>query len=135
MLATLLVASNVWWLYASINAAVTQTYSHVERETADLALKQALTLLPVAFTAQDKDSFLAAAEQRLRTGGPEAGGYAFGEGGRIDLGRVFAKPYEKDGCVWIGTLGFLFDEDGALEHVSRHLNTGEADPCFPSTPQ
>lgn len=132
VLATLLVASNVWWLYVSIDAAVTQTYSHVERETADLALKQALTLLPVAFAAQDKEGFLAATEQRLRTAGPEAGGYALGEDGRVDLGRVFAKPYEKNGCVWIGTLGFRFDEEGTLQHASRNWNTGEADPCFPS---
>ena len=135
VLATLLVASNLWWLYVSIDTAVTQTYSHVERETADFALRQALTLLPVAFAARDKEGFLASTEQRLRTAGPEAGGYALGEDGRLDLGRVFAKPYEKNGCTWIGTLGFRFDEGGSLQHVSRGWNTGEVDPCFPSSTQ
>ena len=135
VLATLLVASNLWWLYVSIDTAVTQTYSHVERETADLALRQALTLLPVAFAARDKEGFLAATEQRLRTAGPEAGGYALGdetgEEGRFGLGR----PFEKNGCTWIGTLGFRFDEGGSLQHVSRGWNTGEVDPCFPSSTQ
>ena len=135
VLATLLVVSNLWWLSVSIDDALTQTYSNAERETADFALKQALTLLPVAFAAQDREGFLAATEQRLRTVGPEVGGYAPGdersEEGRFGLGR----PFEKDGCVWLGTLGFRFDEDGALEHVSRRINTGEADPCFPSATQ
>ena len=132
VLSVLLVASNVWWLYVSIDAAVTETYSYVERETADFALRQSLTLLPVAFAAQDKEGFLAAAEQRLSTAGPEAGGYAIaGE----SLGHLFAKPREKDGCVWLGKLGFLFDEKGTLQHVSRNLHSDGADPCFPDLSQ
>ncbi len=135
VLATLLVASNLWWLYVSIDKAVTQSYSLVERRTADFALRQALTLLPVAFAARDEEGFLAATEQRLRTARPEAGGYALGEDGRVDLGRVFAEPYEKNGCIWIGTLGFRFDQEGSLQHVSRGWNSGEVDPCFPSSVQ
>ena len=39
--------------------------------------------------------------------------------------------FEKDGCYWIGWIGFKFDDSGKLKSVSPSWNFGEQDPCYP----
>ena len=129
VLAALLVLSNGWWLYARIDDIATEAVRSKKLDTGDLALKQAVTLLPVAFAAQDKEGFLAAAEQQLRTAGPEAGNYEIaGE----TLAHLVVQVRERGGCVWIGELGFRFDDDGMLQQVSYEWFGDEDDPCYPS---
>ena len=110
ILGLLLVASNTFWLYAtysSFDNAVTLSYMTQQLHEYDASLEQAQSLLPVAFAATDKDSFVTAAQ--------ELSG---------------AEGFEKGGCIWIDWLGFQFDSSSKLVHVSRTWNSGEPDPCF-----
>ena len=108
ILGTLLIASNAFWLYVSFDNAVTLSYATQQLSEFDKSLEQAQMLLPVAFTATDKDSFVAKAQELQNEEG-----------------------YEKDGCLWIGWLGFQFDESSNLVHVSRIWSFGDPDPCYP----
>ena len=111
ILGLLLVASNAFWLYASyvsFNNVVTLSYMTQQLHEYDASLQQAQSLLPVAFTATDKDSFVSKAQE---LSGDEG--------------------FEKGGCVWIDWLGFQFDRSSNLVHVSRTWNSGEPDPCYP----
>lgn len=103
-----LIISNAYWLFSSIDTAVTLSYRDQYIEDLDSSLTHAQKLLPIAFASSDRDSFLSAAARLLAEDG-----------------------YDKDGCTWIGRLGFRFDDAGALAHVSRTWNFGTPDPCFP----
>ncbi len=108
VLVALLVTSNAYWLYASIDTAITLSYRDDHIRQLDAALTQAQQLLPVAYAAEDKTSFIVATQALLDD-----------------------QSFEKDGCIWIGQLGFKFDDAESLEHVSRTWNSGAPDPCFP----
>jgi len=109
VLTLLLLGSNAYWLFVTLDTAVTLSYRDSELAQHDAALSQAQKLLPAAFGAESKDAFVVAAQRLLG-----------GEG------------YEKDGCFWLGGLGFQFDEEAKLVHVARGWSYGEPDPCFPS---
>ena len=107
ILVALLVISNAYWLYTSIDTAITLSYRDQQTYELDASLAQAQQLLPIAFGSPDKESFLTAAKQLLEE-----------------------DSFDKNGCIWIGWLGFRFDDAGALAHVSRTWNFGTPDPCF-----
>lgn len=39
--------------------------------------------------------------------------------------------YDKDGCTWVGWLGFKFNLSGKLVFVSPSWSSSEKDPCYP----
>jgi len=106
--AFLLIATNAYWLYVSIDAGITATYRDQQLWEYGEALRETRLLLPAAQPALTKPELVGKAES---ISGSEA--------------------YEKDGCVWVGSLGLQFDEDERLIHVSPTWNLGESDPCFP----
>lgn len=108
ILGVLLITSNAYWIYAGIDDAVTRSYMTQQLHEYDAALKQVQTMLPIAFEATDKDSFVANVQEVLDD-----------------------ESFEKDGCIWIGMLGLQFDGSSSLAHVSRTWSFGEADPCYP----
>ena len=104
----LLVGSNAWWLYTTIDNAVTDSYRQHEQAFTYRALDNALRLIPMMKPAATRDQLIADAE------------------------RLFHDDsFEKDGCTWIGSLGFKFDDEGQLTHVSPSWKFGNQDPCFP----
>ena len=107
VLVVLLVVSNAFWLYNSIDTAITLSYRDQQVHELDASLTQAQQLLPVAFGSPGKESFVAAAMQILEQ-----------------------DSFDKDGCIWIGGLGFKFNENETLEHVSRSWSDGASDPCY-----
>ena len=107
-LAILLVLSNVGWAYLLLDTSITMSYWHQQLDEYDRSLTQAQQLLPAAFTAANKQDFLAKAELLAET-----------------------EHFEKDGCVWVGMLGFKFDRGGDLTHVARVWSFGSPDPCYP----
>ncbi len=40
------------------------------------------------------------------------------------------ESYEKDGCTWVGLLGFKFNVSGKLIFVSPSWSPSEKDPCY-----
>ncbi len=92
-LSLLLVASNAWWAYNALNAAVTAGYREASFHEHHEALAQALAILPVAARPQVTSAqILESAKQAART----------------------SESFEKDGFVWVGHLGLRFSEAGRL---------------------
>ncbi len=92
-LSVLLVASNVFWVYAFIDASVTYTYLQNSFENARGTALQALALLPeVARSSATRESAIEAA-RRVQ---PDS------------------EPFEKEGFVWVGDIGLRFDSAGTL---------------------
>ena len=104
----LLVISNAYWLYNSFDSAITRSYRDDQLQQLDAALTQAQQVLPIAYASEGRATFVAAAQEVLDE-----------------------ESFEKDGCIWIGRLGFKFDEAETLQHVSRTWNFGAPDPCYP----
>lgn len=52
----------------------------------------------------------------------------------IDIASRYTdmEKFEKDGCIWVGWVGFKFDSKGKLESVSPTLSGGK-DPCYPES--
>lgn len=108
ILGLLLVASNAWWLYFTFDNAITASYRETEMVRTQHALDDALAIIPALDPASPKGVLVA------------------------DVERLFEEEsFEKDGCVWVGSLGLRFNEDDRLDHVSKNWNSGESDPCFP----
>ena len=97
VLAFTLLASNSWWIYQSIDAAVTAGYREASWQDNHDALAQALAILPVAArTTSTRAQVLDAAKKAAND--PDS--------------------FEKDGFVWIGKLGLKFDNNDRLIEVS-----------------
>ncbi len=49
----------------------------------------------------------------------------------IDIALKYSESnvFEKDGCTWIGSIGFNFDEKDQLVAVSQNWSFGSLDPC------
>ena len=108
LLLVLLVVTNVWWLYQSIDSGVTEHYRTEELREHSEVLQQLQKLLPVVKPSLSKTEIVSKAEMLYDS-----------------------ESFEKDGCVWVGLLGLQFNEDDRLIHVSHIWNYGETDPCFP----
>ena len=93
----MLVATNIWWVYKTIDVGITHTYAMQTCEEDAQALKQTMALLPVvARTASSRHDIISAA-----------------------ILWPDEQPYEKDGFTWVGRLGLRFDAEGRLVEVSR----------------
>lgn len=98
VLLVLLVATNVGWAFMLLDAGVSYTYLQVSFEDNRQALAQVLAVLPlVARENASREEIIAAA---LRAGG----------GG---------EPFEKEGFVWVGSIGLRFNAEGELQEVCR----------------
>ena len=96
VLAGVLVLSNGWWLWRSLDTGVSRT--HREHEYRDVCggLKGAMVILPRVARHATRAEVIAAARKAF------AG----------------SDPFEKEGATWVGHLGFYFDEQGRLERVT-----------------
>ena len=109
ILGLLLVVSNAWWLYVSVDDAITASYRDSELVLNQQALDDALRLMPLVDSDLGRAKFVAKAEELFED-----------------------ESFEKDGCVWVGNLGLKFDEDDRLVHASPNWSfAGAEDPCFP----
>ena len=98
LLVAALLGSNLWWAFRLVDAGVTQTYTGVSLDDNKRALAQTLALLPVvARPGVSRAAVLAEA----RSAGPSA------------------DSFEKDGFVWVGSIGLKFNEQGQLIEASR----------------
>ena len=96
VLAAALIASNAWWFYSALDAGVTAAYRDQVLQEHHQALAELLEVAPVASDpAASRESVLDAAR----------------------LAAIGTTEYEKDGYVWVGMLGYRFDDLGRLRDV------------------
>jgi hypothetical protein len=90
-----LVGSNVYWLLRLLDgASLAKAREQQQYETCH-ALRQCIELMPRIAKAKPKADIVASAGQRLD-----------------------AEPFEKDGLLWTGLLGFAFDSKGDVTKVA-----------------
>ena len=94
VLSVLLLSSNVWWVYRSIDGASVAKYREQMLYESVEALEQTIALLPGVAGQTSREDIVEAAETVAET-----------------------EAFEKDGRVWVGWLGFKFEEGGKLESV------------------
>lgn len=98
LLSGLLLASNAWWGYRSLDHGVTLTHTQVAVDDLKQALDQSLSLFPLLASEQmNKDAIIKYFEAN------------FG----------FKNGFEKNGFFWIGKIGLRFDEREKLIEVQR----------------
>jgi hypothetical protein len=95
-LAVALVASNAWWAYHSIDRGISHSYLEVSYSTTSELLKQTVAVLSEGVGST------ATREQVIRA---------------AQLGDPTNAPYEKEGYVWVGQLGLIFNAQGQLTKV------------------
>lgn len=94
-----LVGSNLWWLYAAFDTAVTLSYLRQTYGEHRKALAELLAVVPAATDpAATRESVVAAAHAAA---GKDS-------------------SFEKEGFVWIGQLGYRFDDAGRLVEVQTN---------------
>ena len=108
VLSVLLLVTNMFWLYLTIDNGVTATYREQEFYEEQKTRVQLSKLLPEVSQALSKQQLVAIAEKQ------------YGE-----------ESYDKDGCTWVGWLGFKFNLSGKLVFVSPSRSSSEKDPCYP----
>ena len=97
LLVVALVLSNAFWLYQLYDAAVTLDYRNVALQEHREALVQALAILPVVASPEaSRDDVIATATKAAQV----------------------SVPFEKDGFLWVGSLGLKFGLNGRLEAVA-----------------
>jgi hypothetical protein len=100
LLAVTLVATNVWWLYRTIDFGITHTYAMDSCDAAARELAQLKAMLPVIVRPHStRDDIVAAA--------------------RLDPKD---EPFEKNGAVWIGQVGIRFTAEGRFIEVVDEPN-------------
>lgn len=109
ILSMLLLLSNAFWLYRIVDAGVTLSYKNLRLSDLEETRKQ-----------------LTATFQEIAK-----------EKKKVDIVQAASKftdqeVFEKDGCTWVGWLGFIFDADDTLTSVSPTWSYGDNDPCFPA---
>ncbi len=95
-LVLVIVLTNAWWLYRSVDHGVTDMYRTQVCTEHEEALAQALAVIKVAKGRKARNDILQAA----RTALPQ-----------------FGEPLDKEGEVTVGRLAFKFDQYGALVDV------------------
>ena len=109
ILSVLLLASNAFWLYQVIDTGITLSYRDQQTYELEETRKQLMVIFPEVAKHATKEEIIAAASKHT------------------DL-----EVFEKEGCTWVGWLGFKFDESNKLKSVSPSWSYGEKDPCYPA---
>ena len=93
LLVVALAATNAWWFLGAIDSGITASYSQVSLDHNHQALAEAIAIAPVAARPTATRADVLAAARKAADG---------------DEG------FEKEGFVWIGYLGYRFDDAGRL---------------------
>lgn len=92
ILAVLLLATNGFWLYRTLDNGITSTYREVSLRENQEALAQALQIIRVSRPTATREEVIEAAQTSHES----------------------SRPFEKEGYLWTGRLGLRFSEDGKL---------------------
>ena len=107
-LSLLLVGSNIFWLYRTVDSAVTRSY--MEQELYELygSNTQAIGMLKEALAGKTKQNVQAMAAKFT------------------DL-----QPFEKDGCLWFGWYGFKFSKSEIFVDIAPTQESQNKPVCEP----
>lgn len=109
ILVVLLLASNAFWLYQVVDTGVTLSYRDQQTYELEETRRQLMATFPEVAKHATKEEIIAAASK-----------------------HTDQEVYEKEGCTWVGWLGFKFGESNKLKSVSPSWSYGEKDPCYPA---
>jgi len=105
-LAVLLIGTNAFWLYRSIDSGVTMAYRDQNiYELDETSIQLAATLTEIGKSIP-KEEFLSIASRHTKF-----------------------EPFEKGGCIWVGWIGLKFNEGDELIYISPEPATQEDDLC------
>jgi len=105
ILAVALILTNGWWFFGTMNSVVTDKYQgQMLYERAEM-LKDFIAVSPELAAGKSKEEIVSLAEAAL------------GE-----------ESYEKEGAVWVGWLGLVFNENDELVEVIPTWSYGEGIP-------
>ncbi|WP_160154173.1 hypothetical protein [Microbulbifer sp. ALW1] len=106
ILGVLLIVSNLYWLYALMDNGITLTYRDQELHEYKETQKQLMSMLTDVAKNRSEEEIIEIAKK-----------------------YTSSEPFEKEGCTWVGWLGFKFAENSELEGVSWVISYGEGGPC------
>ncbi|TLU61890.1 hypothetical protein FE810_13825 [Thalassotalea litorea] len=111
-LTILLIFSNGYWLFASLDSGVTASYQSQELYEYKNTQEQLLKTFKEVASGKSKSDVVRIAEKYSET-----------------------PAFDKDGCTWIGWLGFKFDEQGVFQDIDWTISYGDKSPCSISNNQ
>jgi hypothetical protein len=93
ILAALLIFTNGYWLYHTIDNGIRQTYQKVSSDNAYEELRQVRAIMAVTLKGEvSRDAVISAATKAANN----------------------SAPFEKNGFTWVGQLGLKFNDAGKL---------------------
>lgn len=101
-----MVASNIYWPYVLIGNKIALSYRDHELYEYKETQKQLMMMLSEVAGNRSKDEII-----------------------RIAQKYSSSEPFEKQGCTWVGWLGFKFSESSELEGVSGVMLYGKGGVC------
>lgn len=107
ILTILLLASNVCWFCQVVDTGVTLSYRDQQTYELEETRKQLMATFPAVANKSTRDEIVGAASN-----------------------FTDQEVFEKDGCTWVGWIGFKFDENNKLKSVSPSWSYGDNDPCY-----
>ena len=107
ILAVLLLVSNAFWLYQAVDAGASLSYRDQQTYVLEETRKQLMAVFPEVAKNATKEEIIAAANK-----------------------YTDQEAFEKEGCTWVGWLGFKFDKSNKLKSVSPSWSYGGKDPCY-----
>ena len=110
ILIVLLLGSNAFWLYQDIDTDTTLFYKSQQIYELEETRKQLMSTFPEVAQDVTKEQIVTAASK-----------------------YTDQEVFEKEGCTWVGWLGFRFDDNNKLKSVSPSWSYGEEDLCDPSS--
>lgn len=109
LLLLLVVVSNLFWFLGRLDSAVTIAYQEQQIYELSETQKQLMAIFPGVAQALNKEEV-------------------------IELSSNYTNQaiYVKNGCTWVGWLGFRFGKDSKLQFVSPVWSYDNMDPCYAS---
>ena len=107
ILCLLLLATNGFWFYHAIDQGVTNSYRDSQIYELRETNNQLMAMLPEVASHTPKPDLVTIAQKHTQL-----------------------EAFEKDGCFWVGWLGFKFDSNNYLSYVSPIASYGEHNPCL-----
>ena len=108
ILVILLLGSNAFWIYQIIDQSITLSYRDQRVYELDATTRQLVdTLMDVGETVPR------------------------GEMIEIATRHTQVEAFDKDGCTWVGWIGFRFNASNELVYVSAQASAEEDDLCAP----
>ena len=108
ILGLLLLLSNGWWFYKSLDTGNVLSYRDEQIHELDETRKQLMNMLPAISGKLSKQEII-----------------------KIASSQSNEEPFEEGGCTWIEWIGFKFNDNEKLQSVSPSWSYGGHDPCFP----